>query len=80
MHIIDDLTLTPLHPESVLFQYQKPVLDPSNAVFLSALFFSVVAIDEELNGTDLVAVWKTENQSAELKKFIDYMMNYFPAD
>jgi len=37
-------------------------------------------IDEELNGTDLVAVWKTVNQSAELKKFIDYMMNYFPAD
>jgi len=34
-------------------------------------------IDEQLNGTDLVAVWKEDNKSTELRTFIDYMTSYF---
>lgn len=34
-------------------------------------------IDEDLKGTDLVAVWKKENTSEELKTFIAYMKKFF---
>lgn len=38
----------------------------------------MLEIDEELKGTELVVVWKKDNQTGELNKLIDYTKKYFP--